>query len=734
MSQQPPHQEPESTRPTPHRYAYSDSGIDSSPYGEGGPQRSIKDYILILRERIWYIIIIFLAVFSAALIYTLTRPKVYEAVASVEILRTSPVVLQVQDVLDPTIRTTEDFNTQVRRMESISLIQRVASRLTGEEMRRFMAPYETGDASDPVTPIEIIGQNRRIMPLRLSLVISVQYRHRDPVLAARVADLFVEEFINLNTQMRIQESLRAVEDLRDRAEQQRKVVEDLELRLQAFREDANMISLDQRRDIVTEKLKMLNMMLTEAAARRNEAAVRWNLVQQYREEGRPLTEISFIANNPIVNDLRARLAAKEIEMAQLRDRYRDLHPTMIEARNSIQQTRTELNQAVEQAAARVHSEFQTAERSVAEARAALSNQESEALNLGRLAVSYDSLANEAQVNELIYQSIVARMRETTMTSTLESGNARVVDSAMVPLRPASPNVRLNLGLGLLGGLGLGLGVAFFIAILDDRVKSAFDIESVVGLPLIGLIPRLRKMEVHEKAQIVLNNEDRQAVEAFRTLHSSLKLHDESKNAQALLITSTTPGEGKSFTATNLALTYAQHGEKTLLIDCDLRKPNIHQGLQLENDTGLIDFVRGNANFDALAKRSPHENLDVILTGGRAKQPSQILNSADFERFIAEARQRYQRIIIDTPPLAAVSDSLILLPLVDGALFTIQFNRVKRKAAQTVVRRLSETSVPVFGAILNGLNLSLAGYYYAQYYDKSYKDYYVVTSEDEKEMR
>jgi capsular exopolysaccharide synthesis family protein len=240
------------------------------------------------------------------------------------------------------------------------------------------------------------------------------------------------------------------------------------------------------------------------------------------------------------------------------------------------------------------------------------------------------------------------------------------------------------------------------------------------------------MEQPDKAQIAINHQDKQVAEAFLALHSSLRLKDESKNAQAILTTSTIPGEGKSFVSTNLALTFAAHGERVVIIDCDLRKPNVHKSFRIENLRGVIDVCAGTAKIEDVAVKDIHPNLDVIPAGGRAKNPTQILNSKGFEVMISDLRKRYDRIFIDTPPLAAVSDALIILPLVDGSLFTIYFNRVRRKAAQFAARRLLEVNVPCFGAVLNGLNLAVSGYYYAQYYDKSYKDYYIQMAKKEGE--
>ncbi len=710
------------------------AGYNPAGYGgENTVQRTFGDYALILRERIWYIIVVFLVVFSSSLVYTFSQTKIYSASASVQIFRSDPTVItNVKAVVDSDIRGAEDLNTIIEVLRSGSIIQKVAQRITGDDLRQFMAPYQTGKGGDPITPLDILGANRNIVPQRLSLIINIQYRHPDRFIAAKVANMFVDEFIAYNNRVRIDESMKAVEELKIRADQQERKVRDLAIELQSYREKNNMVSLDQRKDIVTEKLKALNSNLTQVDTKLKDSEIRWKQVQDRLTAGGDLTELSFISGQPLINGLVSEISAKKVLRAQLRDRYRDKHPIMIENMNSLAQAERELKQAIENASATIESEYQNAKSNAIQAKASLVQAEAESMQLDRAAVEYDSRASELKINEVILQNLITRMRETTISSTIESQNARLVDPAAPSLEDGyvSPKIPLNLGIGFVGGLGLGLAFAFFVAFIDDRVKSSFDIESVVGLPLIGIIPQIKKMEQPDKAQIAINNADRQVAEAFLTLHSSLRLKDESKNAQCILLTSTMPGEGKSFTTTNLALTFAAHGERVAIVDCDLRKPNIHKSFRLENRKGVIDICAGVATIDDVVIRNVHPNLDIIPTGGRAKNPTQILNGKNFEALIADLRKRYDRIFFDTPPLAAVSDALIVLPLVDGSIFTIFFNKVRRKAAQFSAKKLLETNVPVFGAVLNGLNLAVSGYYYAQYYDKSYKDYYVVMSKND----
>ncbi len=710
---------------------YSAVGYGDEGGGGGGVQRTFQDYLLILRERIWYIVVVFLVVFSSALVYTLSETKIYQANASVQIFRSDPAIMQVKQIVDTDIRSAEDLNTQIKVIESGLIIQRVAEQLTGEDLRKFLAPYEK-TAAEVSFVTEVLMRNRKVTLQRLTLFVLVGYQHPDPVVAAKVANLFAEAYIEHNKSLRAEASSKAVSDLKLTIEEQQRQVEKLAKDLQAYKETKNMPSLNAKTDIVNETFKAVNAEATRAEFALRLAQTRLDQMKERQASGADLTELPFVSSNPLITQLTQQLAAQKITIAQLEKRYRAAHPAMVKETNSLAATERELKKAVDEVRAQVEAEHQAAVRNFELARKELAKRSDESLDLDRLALDYNSRERELRTQEQLLQTIITRQTETAMTSSFANQNARIVDRAMPPpeSRPISPNVPLNLGLGVVGGLGLGLAFAFFVAFIDDRVKSSFDIEGVVGLPLIGIIPQIKRMEPAEKAQIVVNNADRQVAEAFLTLHSSLRLKDESKNAKCILITSTIPGEGKSFTTTNLALTFAAHGEKVVIVDCDLRKPNIHKLFKVENLKGVIDVCSGKGAIGDVVVRNVQPNLDIIPAGGRAKNPTQILNSKAFEIMLSDLRKTYDRVFIDTPPLAAVSDALIILPLVDGSIFTIFFNKVRRKAAQFSAKKLLEANVPNFGAVLNGLNLAVSGYYYAQYYDKSYKDYYVVMSKDE----
>ncbi len=709
-----------------HGHNYYDSSYPhygSYPYGKDeGPQRSLQDYLLIVRERIWWIIVLFVLALLFTTLVVLNQTPLYKSVATVEVKRKANTVVQFEEVESQELRGAEDFNTEVKILESLSIIEEVSARFKGDERGRFLKPYLKGRGPAEVPVSLVLYENRKIIPQRLTRIIAVEYVHPDPEIAAKAANLFVDEYIGFNQRKQMESSLKALGDLRIRADQQRKKLEELEFKLQEYREKHKTVSFDERSAIENEKLRVLNLKSAEAEEALYQSHSQWDLITAYRRQGKDLIELSFISNSPLVQKLNTDFTTHKVEVASLSKRYREKHPTMISALRSLQEIQDELAKAIQVEVNKIYSDLLRSNARYDEAQATVQQQEALLMSNDRLSVDYKTIKREAEVNTIIYQRLVARMRETNISSSLDNANARALDRAVMAEDPYWPNLFLFFGAGILGGVILGVGAAMIAHYLDDRVKSAFEVENIVGVPLLGIISEIKNLPPIEKAKIVNSNLDSHTAEGFRALYSSLKLNSESKEAQCMLVTSTIPGEGKSFISSNLALTFSAHGEKTLLIDCDLRLSNLANLHGLENDLGIIDYCFEKANFDQVVQRAEQTGLHIIPTGGSASNPSQVLSSQNFEKLLHEARGRYSRILIDTPPISVVSDSLLVLPLVDGVLYTVKFNAVQRKTIAVNIRRIMDSSVPIFGAILNNLKLSVSGYYYTYQHHK-YRDYH-----------
>ena len=727
-------------------YGGSNYGYGGSNYGYGGgygdggsgagPQRSFKDYLLMFRERIWYLIVTLFIIFSGSILYTFNKTKVYTAVSQVQLFRDDASALgamgQGTEMEQNQILSAEDLNTQISVMESLSIIKGVEQRLQDELRLRFMAPYEDIlSLSGPLTPLEILAKYRKIIPRRMSLMVNFAFSHPDPIVAAEVSNLFAKEFIDYNLKLNIDGSMKAVEDLRIRADQQKDRVEELELKLAEYREQNNAVSLQSDENIAAAQLARLNEIELTNKNIYDNFQTKWDQIETYRLEGRELWELPFVAEQPRVANLLQQVSGTRISISSLSKRYREKHPAMIQLLQTLQEGELELELAVQNSVDKIYAGYSESKSNFDVASLRLAEKEKELIELGKTRIEFNSLLRDLEVQQSFFQALNQRMTTEKAQVNLKNPNARIVDEAFPPRadQPSSPNIVLNLAAGFFGGIALGVGLIFAVAFLDDRVKSAFDIEGTIGLPMLGVIPRIKKLDTNTKAQAVASNVDRHVTETFRSIHSALKLSDQSKNAKIILTTSTVPGEGKSFVSSNLSLTFANHGEKTLLLDCDLRLPNVARSLQIENDLGLLDYVEKEVSLEEVIVKEVYPNLDVLSTGGKSKNPTQVLNSAQFETMFAVLRDRYDRIVVDSPPLAAVSDALNLLPLVDGIMYVIKFNTVKRKTAVLNVRRLWESNTPVYGAILNNITSTLSSYYYSNYTDKAYQDYYINQEED-----
>jgi capsular exopolysaccharide synthesis family protein len=705
-------------------YYYGDG---YSGYADSGnaPSRSLGDYLLILRERIWWLVVSVFVVFLGFALYTFNAPKLYRSAASVEILRQKDQVFQIEDIVRQEVVNAEDFNTQIKILESLNIVQAVDERMKGSLRNRFLAPYEKGlDATLRGTRSvgEILYSNRAIAPVRLSLVVNILYAHPDPEISAIVANYFAEEYIDFNRNKQIEGSLRAVDDLRSQADQQLVKIKEMEMRLADFKEKYDTLSVERSQDVDNQQLISLNARLEADKKIFDETRTLMEQIDTARNNGEPLWELNFISSSAQVPELLNRLTLNKIEIATLAKKYREKHPTMIAAVEHLDQTRMELERAVESAAAAIRNEFERAKSNFENSKTRLAEKQKRLIEIDRIRPEYNALVRDLDVSKELYNHYYSRLQQAAVKVTTEGQTARIIDRAVQPIRPYKPNVTMNLIIGLVLGLGVGLGLVFLLAFLDDKVKSAFDIESTLGVPLIGIVPHIFSIDSQEKARIAADEHDKHAVEAFRSIHSTLKLSEESRNAKVILSTSTIPSEGKTFVSTNCAITFAAHGERTIVVDADLRMPNVAKGLDITSKTGVIQYMTENIDLDSAIIKDYLPNLDIMPAGGNTKSPTQILSSERFANLVHELRLRYDRIIIDTPPVATVSDALNILPLVDGVLLVIRFNMVKRKTAAVNLKRLRESNVPIFGAILNNLNTHVAGYYYSHYYDKSYKSY------------
>ncbi len=693
-------------------------------------RRTLRDYYIILRERFWPALAVALLVVIPYAYFQLRQPKMYLASATMEFEKPERI-LNAEGVVDPSIKSDIDLNTYLEDLDSDSLRTKVLDSLSPDEVRILQRPYIKNLAPGQTPPPLSAGLlgSRSITPVRSSYLIRISVTHEDPDAAALIANRYVDEFMQYLIENVGGKNEAAVEYLKTRAEQLRKESQAAEEKLQAYMRENNLVSLDSSVNIVTDRLKAVNAALEGARQDRLALETLYNQVQDYKKNGRNLLEISYIANHGTIPDIRAHLDELKRNQAVLSERYLERHPKMIDLANAIQVAQNQLAQAINLGIEELQTSLDKARETEQALQQEYAKQETAQLHLRDLSVDYRILEDKASVAKNNYVQILDRLNQTINYKNLENIPVHPLDPAVPPGSPYAPDIthiiRTCAGAGILVFIGVAMGLSF----LDDRIKSAWDVESFIGVNLLGIIPELGNIKDDDKYSLILNDTTSAAAESFLSVYSSVKIHSKLDFPKSILVTSTIPGEGKTLISCNLAGAFARHGKRILLIDCDLRRPMLHRHFKQENKAGLIPWYENGANTEDLLNNSHlgivqvGEDLFLLCSGGRSKSPTEILESAAFTQLIDRLKKHFDLVVVDSPPLGAVTDSLLIAERADEVIYVCRFNRAYRKHIKLYIRSLRNGKNEVLGVVLNGLSPRRIEYYSNYRYYRSYKKYY-----------
>jgi len=421
--------------------------------------------------------------------------------------------------------------------------------------------------------------------------------------------------------------------------------------------------------------------LADSETSLNEYAKKFNIVSIPDVEKKTTT---------ILESLKADKVSIEKEIAELSKRYKSKHPKMIAANTRLES----VNKGIE-------------------------DETKKLLEITDKMNQYNILKRDLDSNKVLYDSLLARTKETEVSRELEATNIRVVDVAVIPEKPFSPNQQRDITMGVVLGLFLGLGLAFFIEYLDSTVKNADDVELYVKLPFLGYVPTA-KQEVKVKSDIdliVYKVPQSRVSESFRSIRTSIMFSaPEDRPLKTILVTSAAPQEGKTIVALNLGIIFARANEKVLLIDADMRRSRMHNILGLDRKVGLSTYLTGSASLDAVIKQTFIPNLSFISSGPIPPNPAELLTSAKVRHFLEEMKTKYDRIILDSPPVTSVADTSILANMVDGVIDVIRAGFLNIDIILRGRQRLIEAKSRIIGAILNNVNIKREDtYYYYHYY-------------------
>ncbi len=673
-----------------------------------------RHYLLVLVEHKWVALATFLIVMGLTIIWTYHQTPLYRATATVQVDADTMKVLNIQDVLSTDTRDEQYINTQVKILQSRTLCNQVVQNLRLDRNPAFLA--YAGAQGDLAGALQ---QCLSVQPERGTSILDIHADHPDPQIAADLANGMAKQYIKQNLDKRMAASMDAVRWLREQADEYKVKVEKSEEVLAQYRQRTKAFSLDERQNVVVDQLKAISANVTQAKQARVVAESEWKAVKSLLDQGINPTDISAILSNPKVGALRQQMNDKQVALAVLRERYREQHPSMIAIQTELSEISSNLDDACKDAIKALESNFLLAKSKEDSLEDALKQQEMEALEVDAIQPDYNLLKRNAEADRQIYDSILTRMKEASVTGKLESNNIRLVDPVQVPSSPFKPRKGRDLAVGFLLGIGAAFAVCYVMSASDDKIKTYEDIDAL-GLPLLTGVPRINLKDASQNGRVLQADPHSICAEAFRNLRASISLKPEVNAANPLLITSTAPGEGKSVVSANLAIAFASNKQRTLLIDCDLHHPAQHRVFPANPDKGLSLYLTSNASLQDVVQPTDIPNLDVLHVGSVPPNAPELLASDRVRELIADACKQYDRVIIDSPPVTAVSDPLVLLPHVQGVIYVIGFDKVRREIVLRTMQKLRECGAPLVGVVMNNIDHELHGYYY---YPQKYSYYH-----------
>jgi capsular exopolysaccharide synthesis family protein len=687
----------------------------SLPTFNGPASENVRMFFMdcarVLYRRRWLAIPVFVSIVVAVVIYNARAARIYQARASVLIDFDEPNVINFQKVLDESPAFGNYAQTQHELLQSRALVQRTVNAL-----KLTSRPGFTGMSEE--NAINMILGDLQIVPVRATRIVNVQFRGRDPQLAAEIVNAHVDQYVEQSLEKRFLASTQATEWLDAQLAEERKRVEAAESALQTFRERHDALSLEEGQNIVVQKLADINAAVTRAKTNRIEKESQYRELQAARRDPYALDAFPAILANSFVQQLKGDLATLQREYAQLSETLGDLHPTMVEKRTAIQTAEKRLAAEIARIAAAVENEYQAAMTAEQGLTRALDEQKAEAQALNRRSIDHAALEREAASVRQVYQTLLQRAKETSVSRELRATNVQIVDAARPPRQPIRPRKTFNLVMAALVGTLLAVGTAFVTEIVDDRVKVPGDVTGELRQLFLGLIPQ-KTVRGRRRVSLARRDAPRVMIEAFRGIRTNVLSAMPREGSRSLLIASASQGEGKTSIAGNLAVALAQAQHRVLLIDADMRRPQVHDQLELQLVPGLSNVLNGTASVNDALQSSSVPGLTVLAGGNPTDKAPELLGSTRFEELLKILGEHYDWVVIDSPPALMVTDASIIARYATGVVFVVGSSITRVRAAIAALEELQRAGGRVLGTVLNRAQVERHSFYFAPYSASAY---------------
>jgi capsular exopolysaccharide synthesis family protein len=686
-----------------------------------GPMDFRMAYHAVL-ERLWLVMLIFVIGTVLTAVHLHRAPRIYLATSTLEVEQQEEKVVKFDKIQQTDLLQDDMVQTIVQTIPSRPVLEHVVRE--NQLTKVFASPGGMEATVDQA--VGRLGGMVNVKLRRGTRLIDAGVAGTNPALCEKLANSLLEQYIRFTFEQQAKSAQVASKFLLDEAARLKGKLQESETKLQAYKEEKKSISLEDRHDIVTARLKELSQRVNEAKNTRTRLEIQNAAVQALGTNVTALMALPAIAEDKAIAEVSLTFSKLQNDFSSIQQRYKERHPKYIQAYSQLKDWGDTLTNEVLKAAQTVKVSYEGALTTERALEKALKEQETQALELSKLGVQYNVLQREIESDRALYDAVLTRLKETSLTKDLKSDQVRILQFATTPTSPVSPNVGRIMLLGLIGSLAAGIALVLGIRTVDTTIKTVDEAERMVGLPTLGAVQYLHHLRDPRKQLVVREDAQSAGAEAFRSLRTSIFMLGRQENRRTLLFTSAIPGEGKTFCSVNYAMCLAQAGQKTVLIDADLRRPAVERAMtgQRTESHGVTDFLTGQKGLQDIIRPGPHENMFYIPAGTTAPNPAELLAQGGFAALLEEVLRKCDRIVVDSAPVHAVSDTLLLAPLLQTVILVIRAGRTPWKASARAIEAIQKSGVSVSGLVLNGIRVPrLGGYGYDTYYYYSYNKGY-----------
>ena len=718
-------------------------------------QRSrLLDYWRLLAKRVWVILGTLAFMLAAAVIVSLHTTPMYRAEGQITINKENPNPLGFKDDAEAgggDYNANIELATQVTVLNSVSLaLQAIRQLPPGEEPKAATSKATNVNASTPLTgppqlteeqKAQLVGTFKHDLAVAAipgTRIIQITYMSPNPRAAADTVNGLISAYVAQNLRTHFEGTNQAAEWLTKQLSDLELKVEISQEKLVRYQKEHGIVGTDEKQNIITSKLEDLNKQLTDAEADR----IQKQAIYQLTLSGDP-EAVSTVSQDTLLQSLRAKQADLKNELAQADVQLGSAYPKVVELKNRMQQLNETIDAELKKTISRIHNDYVGALGREKMLRQVFEQQKEDASQLNQNAIEYTLLKRDADSNRQLYDSLTQKLKEASLSAGLSSTNVHIIDPATTPLKPSVPDIPRNLALGLVLGLAGGIALAFVFEALDATVRTPDQAEAIGEVPSLAVIPLTKRelvgttkkarrllpsepQKCDEIAALAYSRPNSEMAEAYRALRTAILLSMPDTPPQLILFTSPLPDEGKTTTSINSAIVLAQEGRRVLLVDADLRRPSISKDLGIDSGAGLSAALAGDVLPESVILPSPQlPNLFLLPAGRIPPRPSEILNSVRMKHLLTQWREMFDHVIIDSPPVLAVTDAVRLSAEVDAVILVIRSAQTSKAALRRSIALLAQANAKLLGVVFNGFDPRSPDHYYSYYsgtkYAKAYYD-------------